>query len=652
MAADEDPVKPGDRNSRGRSLRTASTVLGAAVLAFALYDVFRSSATDPSPRAESTSNPVATEPATEDRAWTRLSRQEETILRLDENLADLAFSIRNLEFPDARTRRQFLPYDLLVEDIGVDPLEPTHSLEGISGAVSTRAPAPLQREQTSRELRLWRTLLDDVEAFDFAALRIRRGELLQGSTEAFEADVQFKATARLHSGAVVALKAAPKVRWRLISGTDPKERQHWIITAWRTGPVTRIEAPEPIFREVLAEALADEASLERARDSIHERLIAASILSEQSGERFEPPHEFFAYTAVFQHPGLSVVDIDRDGFDDFYVTTRWDRNQFFRNTGRGGFEEISAELGLDIDSHSNAALFADFDNDGDPDLFVSRSLAPSVYLVNDDGRFLDRTAEFFAGGAPAMASSASAADYDRDGLLDLYVSTYAAQLDLERIRELASPQDFARFARQIRRSEGSQFLNMPGPPNILFRNTGSGFERVETSSPIADLRNTYQATWADYDQDGDPDLYIANDFAPDKLIRNDGEGGFSDVSAEMGISRSGFGMGVTWGDYDRDGREDLYVANMYSKAGNRVTDALEYLDPDFNQAAQGNYLYRNASDGFRLVSGSDASDLHVNRAGWAWGTHFLDADNDGYLDLFALAGFYTAPREVEEVGDS
>ena len=111
-------------------------------------------------------------------------------------------------------------------------------------------------------------------------------------------------------------------------------------------------------------------------------------------------------------------------------------------------------------------------------------------------------------------------------------------------------------------------------------------------------------------------------------------------------------MGATWGDYDRDQRQDLYVANMFSKAGSRVTQSLDYLDPRFGEAAQGNFLYRNLGEGFELVSGTGKDLLPVNQAGWAWGTHFFDADNDGFLDLFALAGFFTAPREVEKGGDT
>ena len=143
-----------------------------------------------------------------------------------------------------------------------------------------------------------------------------------------------------------------------------------------------------------------------------------------------------------------------------------------------------------------------------------------------------------------------------------------------------------------------------------------------------------------------------HDFAPDNLIRNEGGGKFVDVTDEMGVSGFGFGMGVTWGDFDRDGRQDLYVANMYSKAGSRITGGLSYLDPGFAEGASGNYLYRNEAQGLRRVSGTGPEDLQVAHAGWSWGSQFFDADSDGFLDLYVLAGFHTAPREVAKVGDT
>ena len=142
----------------------------------------------------------------------------------------------------------------------------------------------------------------------------------------------------------------------------------------------------------------------------------------------------------------------------------------------------------------------------------------------------------------------------------------------------------------------------------------------------------------------------ANDFAPDQLLRNDGAEGFRDITREAGIVALNFGMGVTWGDYDNDQRMDLYVSNMYSKAGTRITSQIEGLDPRFADLARGNYLYRNTPSGLQLVSGN-APALEVAKAGWSWGGQFTDVDNDGSLDIYVSSGYYSVPAEYETTVD-
>ena len=137
--------------------------------------------------------------------------------------------------------------------------------------------------------------------------------------------------------------------------------------------------------------------------------------------------------------------------------------------------------------------------------------------------------------------------------------------------------------------------------------------------------NTFQATWADYDEDGDVDLYLCNDFAPDYLFRNDAEAGFTDVTRLVGgDAMRGYGMGSSWGDYDNDGHQDLYVSNMYSKAGKRIISQLPDIDPNFLLSANGNRLFHN-KDGlqFELASGEGPEDQHVTKAGWSWGRAIL-----------------------------
>ena len=127
-------------------------------------------------------------------------------------------------------------------------------------------------------------------------------------------------------------------------------------------------------------------------------------------ENFKKPHKEFLSRALSRHPGLAVVDLDQDGFDDLYVMARWGENMFFRNRGDGTFEEIAADLGLNIKDYASSAIFADFDNDGDDDVIIGRTLGRSIYLVNEHGHFVDRSDEMVNELLPYLVSSVSAVD--------------------------------------------------------------------------------------------------------------------------------------------------------------------------------------------------------------------------------------------------
>ncbi len=218
-----------------------------------------------------------------------------------------------------------------------------------------------------------------------------------------------------------------------------------------------------------------------------------------------------------------------------------------------------------------------------------------------------------------------------DGLL----AEHLPQMDSLRLAKLRLASDF------------HQFINQPGPPNLLLRNVGDGrFKVIRDIAALRIFRNSFQSTWADFDGDGDPDVYVANDFGPNNLVRNDGDGQFTDVTRDTKTADIGFGMGASWGDYNNDGRPDLYVSNMYSSAGNRILEKLEHVNDTFLGAARGNTLFRNSGESFDKVSGLEAPALTVEKAGWSWGGQFVDVDNDGYRDIYALSGFYTANKKV------
>jgi hypothetical protein len=220
-----------------------------------------------------------------------------------------------------------------------------------------------------------------------------------------------------------------------------------------------------------------------------------------------------------------------------------------------------------------------------------------------------------------------------------------------RIHQTLTPEHSGELKRRFR-AESRSFISQIGPPNILLVNVGGGRFKLAPENPqVAGWRNSFQAGWADYDQDGDADLYVANDFAPDHLFRNEGPHGFQDVAVDAGIDRLGFAMGVSWGDADNDGQFDVYVSNMYSKAGQRITRQIDRLDPRIAQLADGNYLYRFNGQRFHLASGYHPPQFMVAKAGWSWGGQFFDANNDGFLDLYVPNGYYTVPAEFETTVD-
>jgi len=177
-------------------------------------------------------------------------------------------------------------------------------------------------------------------------------------------------------------------------------------------------------------------------------------------------------------------------------------------------------------------------------------------------------------------------------------------------------------------------------------NQGHGkFDVSDQSEKMAVWRHTFQSTWGDYDNDGDADLYVCSDYSDNNLFLNEGEGTFRDVTEETGTADIGFGMGASWGDYDNDNRQDLYVSNMFSKAGQRITAQVPGMDRRLAGMSRGNTLFRNVGDRFEKVSGLEPPALQVEKAGWAWSGQFVDIDNDGFLDIYSLSGYYTAPSQ-------
>ncbi len=335
----------------------------------------------------------------------------------------------------------------------------------------------------------------------------------------------------------------------------------------------------------------------------------------------------------FGTPGLAMGDVNGDGLDDLYLCQEPGLpNRLFLQEPDGTVKEASKAWGIDWIDDSRSALFLDLDNDGDQDLAVA--LYGVVVIARNDNRrqFTVVTA------LPCSPSTTmlAAADYDRDGLLDLYVCGYTQDNGGASIG--AADERFVYHDAEN------------GAPNSLFRNKGNlTFEDVTTSTGLDqnNRRWSFAASWEDYDEDGDQDLYVANDYGRNNLYRNDG-GKFVDVASAAGVEDSASGMSASWGDYDRDGRMDLYVANMFSAAGSRITTQKQFktgTDPvireRFRRFARGNSLFRNTDQGFQDVS----EQAGVTLGRWAWCSNFVDLNNDAWPDFVVANGYLSSETD-------
>ncbi len=336
---------------------------------------------------------------------------------------------------------------------------------------------------------------------------------------------------------------------------------------------------------------------------------------------------------VYGHHGVTAGDIDGDGDDDFYVSQPSGLpNRMFRNDGGLAFTDITNGAGVGVLDSTSMALIADIDDDSDQDLIVVTAASPLLFRNDGDGGFRHAWNAFELGSAPqGQLTSAALADYDRDGDLDLYICAYRYHAGTG-VRHAPTPYHDANN----------------GPPNFLLRNSGDGtFEDVTRVSGlnVNNSRFSFAAAWQDYDGDSRPDLYVANDFGRNNLYRNNGDGTFSDVAPQLGVEDVGAGMSASWFDYDRDGILDLYVGNMWSAAGLRLSNQSAFRSSSaesernlYKRHAKGNTLFRGQPDGTFVDSTFEAG---VEQGRWAWSSRNLDFDNDGCEDIYVANGYVT-----------
>ncbi len=340
--------------------------------------------------------------------------------------------------------------------------------------------------------------------------------------------------------------------------------------------------------------------------------------------------------------GVAALDFDGDGRQDvFFVNwakladamkagARPDKsearfwNRLYRNLGGGAFEDVTETAGVRGDGYGMGAAVGDYDNDGRPDLYVTNFGANILYHNEGGGKFRNVT-ETAGVGMGGWSTGAVFVDYDRDGRLDLFVARYV-EWDFADVWCGAQKDGHRSYCHPDRFAPAQ---------HMLFHNEGGGrFRDVSKASGIAEHPGKgLGVAIDDFDGDGWPDIAVANDSFPQQLFRNRRDGTFAEVGVEQGIAydedgRAFAGMGIDFGDYDGDGRPDLFV--------NALSD-------------QRYWLFRNGGDGFETVSGRTGVG-EITRRSAGWGAKFADWDLDGRPDLVVAQGHVMDNIEVTQPG--
>ena len=335
--------------------------------------------------------------------------------------------------------------------------------------------------------------------------------------------------------------------------------------------------------------------------------------------------------------GAAWADYDNDGWLDLFVVNQAGpltlsadevrsssaRSALYRNNGDGTFTDVSASAGIDYRSHGMGAAWGDYDNDGWPDLVVSSYGENELFRNNGDGTFERRSEQSGIGAYQGFWTGVSWGDFDRDGLLDLYVAGYVKYSDLGKMPpslqyDVEAPPSLNPSAFAPER-------------NLLYRNNGDGtFTEMAYQAGVANPQGrSLAAAWVDLDDDGWPDLYVANDVSDNALFRNLGNGLFEEVSLAARVADYRGAMGIAVGDWDGDADVDLFITHWIAQENalynNMRTQRLE-LDLPRSRTLQ----FMDEADRYGL------GQIALDYVGW--GTSFFDYDNDGSLDLFVVNG--------------
>jgi tetratricopeptide (TPR) repeat protein len=472
------------------------------------------------------------------------------------------------------------------------------------------------RERFLQEIKAWLGPVLRVETAEFEITGI---EEMPGSPLAVRADIRYDLVAVLNDE-----RRQERVgSWRTEWSCD--ESGEWKARRWEADEETVAAASGRIFIDVTSQALGgtESYSKQMLRGSDYWR----TVLDGACG------------IDVYGNNGVAAGDFDNDGFDDLYVCQPAGLpNRLYRNRGDGTFEDVTETSGVGVLDATACALFADFENKGRQDLLVVCGSGPLLFLNQGNGTFsIKRDAFTFARPPQGTFTHAAIADYDRDGRLDIYFCLYSYYLGLDQYHYPVPYYD-----------------SRNGPANFLLHNEGNAsfVDRTEAAGLNTENdRYSFACAWGDYMGNGLPDLCVANDFGRSNLYRNNGDGTFTAVSAEAGVDGAGAGMSACWSDFDNNGNQDIYVANMWSAAGQRVSQQTRFHEkaPEdiralYRRHARGNALYRNLGNG-KFQNISPQAGVEMGR--WSWSSDLWDFDHDGYPDLYVANGYISAPVRTD-----
>ena len=343
--------------------------------------------------------------------------------------------------------------------------------------------------------------------------------------------------------------------------------------------------------------------------------------------------------------GAAWGDYDGDGWLDLVVANEAGsidespaalarspaRLTLYHNERDGTFSDATDRAGLDLRGWLMAVAWADYDGDGHLDLLVTAQGHNALYHGNGDGTFSDRSAASGVGGPEGFWTGAAWGDYDRDGRLDLYVTGYVKFTRKSTTTGVTGKYD-------VENPSSINPLAFPPERNLLFHNDGDGtFTERGAAAGTNDLSGRgLAATWTDLDEDGWPDLYVANDVSQNSLFRNRGDGTFENVAETAHASDYRSSMGIAVGDWNGDGAQDLFLTHWLAQ-GNALYDNQLHRPGAARGGKKAPLAFMDESERFGL------GQVSLDYTGWA--TSFVDYDNDGRLDLFVVNGSTLQKRD-------